>query len=405
MLSELLDEEELKNRKAAEKLENYHQRHQSLLILLLTLALIVFGRWANTFQIDEVARATGEVIAKSRIQVVQAVDGGVLKQLPVQEGDRVAAGQIVARLDATRIGAAVKEIEARLSALRAKAMRLRAEVTGKPQLTFSQNLLDNYPEQTEVEQALFNQRRAGLKEELRTLQVAVNLAKEELNLIRQLEQRGDTNRPEVIRAERTLNEAEAQRINRENRYLEEARTELAKVEDELAQNEQILTQRRNQLEDSTLTTPVAGIVKNIAITTVGGVLRSGEELMQIVPVDDELLIEAKVIPADIARLQPGLDASLRLDPFDYTIYGTVPAQVTYVSADTIKEQTQQGEEIYYRVHLQPKETNPVTTTIGREILLQPGMTVQVDIRTGERTLVDYLLKPLRKTLSEAFGER
>lgn len=404
MLSELLDEEELKNRKAAERLENYHRWHHSILISLLLLALTAAVMWANQFTIDEVAKAGGEVITRSRVQVIQVVDGGVLKELPVREGDYVNAGDVVARLDETRTQAAVKEIYARLLALQAKATRLRAEVTGADKLVFPKAVRTDLRDQADIELALFAQRKEGLQEELRTLQIAVDLAREELNLIRDLERRGDANRSEVIRTERALNEADAKRINRRNRFLEEARTDLAKVEDEMAQSEQVLAQRQQQLEDAVLTTPVAGIVKNIRVNTLGGVLRASDELMQIVPSDDELLIEAKVNPADIARITSGLPATIRLDPFDYTIYGTVPGEVFYVSADTLKEDTRQGEEIYYRVHVKP-QSNPATTTTGREVQLLPGMTAQVDIRTGERSLVDYLLKPIRKTLSESFGER
>ena len=156
--------------------------------------------------------------------------------------------------------------------------------------------------------------------------------------------------------------------------------------------------------DSSFIALVPGIVKNIRVTTVGGVLRAGEEIMQIIPVDDDLIIEAKVSPADIARVHEGLEATIRFDPFDYTIHGGVKGTVTYVSADTLKEDTPQGEEIYYRVHVSPTSL-PVTTTTGRELEIMPGMTAEIDIRTGDRALMDFLLKPLRKTLSESFGER
>ncbi|MFC7208674.1 HlyD family efflux transporter periplasmic adaptor subunit [Comamonas endophytica] len=152
------------------------------------------------------------------------------------------------------------------------------------------------------------------------------------------------------------------------------------------------------------TAVVPGIVKNIRVTTVGGVLRAGEELMQIVPVDDELMVEAKVSPADISRVVPGLEATLRFDTFDYTIFGGVKGRVAYVSADSLKEETSRGVDTYYRVRIEPSSL-PVTTTTGRTLEILPGMTAQVDIRTGERSLMDYLLKPLRKTMNESFGER
>ncbi len=388
---------------AALRLQSYHQRRFSPLLLALSLALLGFVLWAATFRIDEVARAGGEVIASSRVQLVQAVDGGVLAALHVEEGDPVSSGQILAELDKSRIAAAVGEIEARLSALKIRATRLRAEVTGADVLHFPDELLV-YLDLVDVERALFRQRRTGLRAEIGTLQTAVSLAREEVDLVKQLAKSGDVNRLEELRAAKALNDAESRLVNRRNQFLEESNAELTKVEDQIAQNEQVLMQRHQQLTDATIIAPLTGIIKNIRVTTVGGVLHAGEELLEIVPTEDKLILEAKVSPADIARVQQGLVATVRFDPFDYTIWGSVEAEVVYVSADTLKEQTNRGEEIFYRVRLAPK-SSPVTTTTGKELNILPGMTAQVDIRTGDRTLLNFLLKPLRKTLAESLGER
>lgn len=385
------------------RLQSYHRRNYSLVLWSILAAVTAFVLWGSYYRLDQVARASGEIIASSRVQVIQSVDGGVLAELNVREGDRVAPGQILASLDQTRFGASVKEIEARLSSLKAKATRLRAEVIQSDELVFSEELLA-YPEQIALERALFEQRRSGFAEEIRTLENAVALAREELQLVQQLSNSGDVNRSEIIRTEQALNDAESRLIVRKNDFFEEANTQLTAAEDEIAQNEQILTQRAQQLADSVFEAPVSGIVKNVAVTTVGGVLRSGEELMQIIPIEDELIVEAKVLPADIALVRPGLDATIRFDPFDYTIHGGAIGEVIYVSPDTLKEETSGREEIYYRVHVSMK-SSPVTTTTGRELEILPGMTAQVDIRTGDRTVMDYLLKPLRKTLTESLGER
>lgn len=397
-------DEEVRQQAYIEKLQNSHRGRQGWLLAALFVAVLVFAVWASFFHIDEVARASGEVIASSRVQIIQSVDGGVLEQLLVQEGDRVEPGQLLARLNQTRFGASVGEVEARLFALRAKVVRLRAEVTGATRLIFSDDLLARSAETARIEEALFRQRRQGLDEELRTLKVAVTLSQKEQRIVEQLYANGDASGTELLRVQRTLNEAEARLVNRRNNFLEEARVELAKAEDEIAQSEQTLTRRKQEQQDSVFTAVVPGIVKNIRVTTVGGVLRAGEELMQIVPVDDELMIEAKVSTADISRVVPGLDATIRFDTFDYTIFGGVKGQVVYVSADSLKEETNRGIDIYYRVRVKPSDS-PVTTTTGRTLEILPGMTAQVDIRTGERSLMDYLLKPLRKTLNESFGER
>jgi adhesin transport system membrane fusion protein len=375
----------------------------SLVLWVLVAALVAAVVWAKSYRVDQVVRATGTVISSSRVQVIQAVDGGVLLSLKVKEGDQVKQGQVLAVLDQTRVSASVRELDARLATLLAQAARLRAEVTDSPTIKYPSSV-ESFPEVVRVQNALFAQKRQSLKEELQTLSVAVKLAKEDADLVAKLAKTGDVSRSEVIRTERALNDAEAQLLNKKNKYYQDARIELAKIEDDSNQNDQVRTQRAQQLHDSVLKAPVAGIVKNVRVTTQGGVLKSGEELLQIVPVDDQLIVEAKVKPSDIALLKEGLSAGIRFDAFDYTVYGAVSGKVSYISADTLKEETKSGEQTYYRVHIVTTGV-PVKTRTGRTLDILPGMTAQVDLRTGDRTILEYLLKPLRKTLTESFGER
>lgn len=386
-----------------------YERHKiyssgySVVLWILVLGLVAAIAWASVYRIDEVTRGSGTVIASSRVQVIQAVDGGVLKLLKVREGDVVKQGEVLAVLDQTRFAAQVMELDSRLAALYGQAARLRAEVTGAAEINFPESV-KKFPELIAVQKALFTQKRQGLEEELRTLGVAVKLAREDAQLVAELAKAGDVSRSEVIKSERALNDAEAQLINRKNKYYQDARVELAKTEDDIGQNEQIRTPRAQQLADSVLKAPVDGIVKNVRMTTQGGVLRAGDELLQIVPLDDVLIVETKIRPADIALLKPELKATIRFDAFDYTIYGAASGKVAYVSADTIKEEGKTGELTYYRVHVSTS-AKPVVTSTGKTLDILPGMTAQVDIRTGDRTVLEYLLKPLRKTLTESFGER
>jgi adhesin transport system membrane fusion protein len=212
---------------------------------------------------------------------------------------------------------------------------------------------------------------------------------------------------ELLRARKALTEAESAVANRRNKYIQDASTELAKVREDYEQVEQQLRQKRQQVVNSIIRSPMSGVVKNVKFTTLGGVLRAGDELLQVVPVDDQMIVEAKVLPRDIALIRPGLPATIKFDAYDYTIFGIVDGEVTYVSADTMKDETQRSDShtaTYYRVHIKTTAPGPVTRT-GRHIEVLPGMTAQVDIKTGQRTLLMYLLKPVTKTLSEAFRER
>lgn len=416
MAVELFDDE-VADAARVHRLENYHRNRISAGLIWSIVALVLgFVIWAMYFHIDEVARAHGEVIASSRVQIIQTVDGGVLSELHVKEGDHVKAGQILARLDPTRVEAAAGEVDARIVGLRARIARLRAESTGQSTPRFPSDPGPALREQADIERALFLQRRQSLQEDITALQTAVNLANQKLNLVNGLERSGDVSTSERLNAQRDLNDARARLLGRRNKFLDDSRADLTKAEDELSQTLQQMAGRRQQVHDTVFTAMGPGIVKNVRVTTLGGVLRAGDEIMQIVPSDDALIIEAKVLPADIARVQVGLPATVRLDPFDYTIYGALQGEVIYVSADTLKENTQRGEEIYYRVHVRLKnhaedhsdrqeDGQFVRSTTGRQLDILPGMTSQLDIRTGDRTLMDFLLKPLRKTLSESFQER
>jgi len=376
---------------------------RSLILWTIIGGFFLFLAMASVVQIDQVTRGMGTVISSSRVQIIQSVDGGVLETLPVKEGDHVTKGQVLATLNQTRVAAAVKELDSKLAGLRAQAIRLRAEITDSRQLSFPSEITTGFPEQVRVQQSLFRQRLQSISEELRTLSEAARLARADARLVHQLAQTGDVSQSELIRVDRAVNEAEAQLNNRKNKYLQDAQAELAKAEDDIGQIQEQRTQRAQQLEDSVFRASVSGIIKNVRVTTLGGVLKGGEELMQIVPLDDELIVEVKIKPADIAQIRSGLSAHIRFDPFDYTIYGAASGAVAYVSADTLREDTKNGEQTYYRVHV--KTPMPVKTQSGHKLEILPGMTAQVDIRTGERSLLNYLLKPIRKTLSESMGER
>lgn len=378
------------------------ERHQ-IMFWSTVLALIAVPIWAATFSLEENAKATGEVIASRRVQNIESVDGGVLSELLVKEGDRVKAGQVLAVLDQTRVGATLAQVNARVFALKAKQARLRAEVTGAETIQFPLASDPEFVQMNAVERSLFIQRRQSLDQDLTSMRTGLMLAQRQLQFVTRLNQTGDASGMELVRAQQGVNDAEARLNARRNKFYEDARLELTTVENELAQASQEQLRRRQEKKDSVFRSSVNGIVKNVKTTTIGGVIAAGEELMQIVPLNDTLLIEAKVKPADIGRISKGLSASVRFDPYDYTIYGSVPGKVVYVSADTLKESSLQGETTYYRVHV-GIPANPVRTDAGRILEVLPGMTGQIFIKTGSQTLLDYILKPIKKTLSDSFRE-
>jgi adhesin transport system membrane fusion protein len=377
----------------------------SLLVWLLAVALGALVYWAHNSEVDESARGTGTVIASSRVQVIQAVDGGQLAELRVREGDRVREDDILARFDNTRTQAALVEIEAKRAALRANLARLKAEIDGGEPLFPVE--VKRFPALIQAQLDLLGDRRKALSAELRSMTDVAELAKDELAITERLVKTGDASQIELLRSKRAAMEAQATLANRSNKYVQDVSAEVAKVREELEQVEQQATQRRQQVTNIVIKAPMGGIVKNVRFTTLGGVLRAGEELLQIVPVEDQMIVEAKVLPKDIALIRPGLQATIKFDAYDYTIFGAVDGEVIYVSADTMRDESVRADlpgATYYRVHVRTTAPGPTTRT-GRKIEAIPGMTATVDIRTGRRTLLAYLLKPVTKTMSEAFRER
>jgi len=373
-----------------------------LLIWVSAFVIIGFLVWANWAELDQITRVSGQVIASSRNQVIQTLDGGVLDELLVREGSRVKKGQLLLRFDKTKVQAAYLESEARAAALKATVARLNAEVFGgEPEFPES---LQDYPKFVSNQKILFNRRRAAIQEEIEALQRSLDLVQAELEMNLPLLKNGDVSRAEVLKLQRQVAELKGQITNRRNKYQQDTQAELAKAQEDLAGVLQILAQRKEQLEFTEITSPMDGIVRNIRLTTRGGVARPGEEIMQIVPLDDDLIIEAKVRPADIAFIKPGLPATVKLDAYDYSIYGTLTGEVSYISADTLTEEVRGNQVPYYRVQIKALGNNLVGKNNER-IEILPGMTATVEIKTGSNTVLHFLTKPITKTLAESLGER
>ena len=368
-------------------------------MLGMLLAFVLWARWA---ELDQITRGSGQLIASSHTQVLQAVDGGILGTLRVREGDTVKRGQLLATLEAVKAEASFQETAARSAALRANIARLRAEVFGgAPQ--FDKDL-NAYPEFLNNQRTLFAKRQSAIREEVAALQSALDLARKELDMNLPLVKSGDVSQADLLRLQRQVADLQGQITNRSNKYMQDSQAEMAKAEEELAGVLQVQAQRKEQLDNTRLVAPVDGIVKNVRVTTLGAVLKPGEELLSIVPAGDDLVVEVKVKPADIAYLKQGLPATVKFDAWDYSIHGSFAGHVSYISADTLSEDTRQGEQTYYRVKVALEQPR-LYSHKGHPIDLQPGMTAQVDIKTGSQSVLQYLTKPITKTLSESMGER
>jgi adhesin transport system membrane fusion protein len=370
---------------------------------LMFLGLAVFLAWATLSDVDQTVRAQGQVVPLARTQVIQVADGGVLSRILVQEGQSVKAGQTLAVLERERSNAAFEEKRAHDAALALALVRARAEASGQAPQFGSQ--YKEYGDFIATQQALYEQKKRSLHEESAALQQSLDMAQEELRMNEDLFKTGDTSRVEVMRARRQVTELQGRLSATKNKYLQDARQEAAKLADELSSSRYRLEEQKSILDHTTLTAPVDGIVKYMKVTTIGGVLRAGDELMQISPTGGEMVVEVKVNPADIGQLHPGLPAFVKLDAFDYSVYGNLVGTLNYISSDTLTEQGANGQAATFyraRVRIDPQaQTNPRLAALA----LKPGMTATVDLRTASRTVLQYLAKPVFKAFSGAMNER
>lgn len=403
---------------------------------LLVLVLLVV--WAGYAKVDEVTRGEGRVITSSQLQVVQSFDGGVVEEILVREGDTVDAGQTLVRIDPTRFVSSLRENRAQYLALLAKAARLRALSEGKafvpppevaeetPALAAQElALYESSQAQLDGEIAIARQQVAQRNQELREVQARLtqaaqgyDLVSQELTVTRPLLRSGAVSEVELLRLERDVarlrgerDQASAQiarikssivEANRniedvELRYRNTARSEMA---DTVAKLRGLFEGSRalaDRVKHAEVKSPMHGTVKRLLINTVGGVVQPGKEVAEIVPLDDALLLEAKVKPQDIAFLRPGQDALVKFTAYDFAIYGGLDATVEQIGADTVIDDRGNA---FYIVRVRTKESS-----LGENLPIIPGMVAQVDVLTGKKTILSYLLKPVLRAKANALTER
>ncbi|MDE1463594.1 HlyD family type I secretion periplasmic adaptor subunit [Spartinivicinus poritis] len=406
-------------------------------VLVVVIVLLIWSAWAD---IDEVTRGSGKVIPSTHLQVVQNLEGGILKELYVAEGDMVKKGQSLMQLDDTRFASSFRESEVEYFSLLASIARLKAEINETP-LSFS-NELDKFPEYKKREREIYKSRLQSMESELsivkeqaeqvqqdlkstqaqkKRLERSKRLLKREYEMTKPLARQGVVSEVEMIQLEQRLNDLdgeletsslaipklessfkEAKQQEQEVRleFKEKAVAELKEAEVKLAQLKESRSSIEDQVQRTSVRSPVAGIVKKIDITTIGGVVQPGMNLVEIVPLEDTLLIEAKIRPKDIAFIRLGLKAVVKFTAYDFAIYGGLDGVVEHISADTIQDEE---DESYYLVRIRTDESN--LGSKEKPLPIIPGMLADVDIITGKKTVLDYLLKPILRAKQNALTER
>ncbi|CDZ76028.1 Type I secretion system membrane fusion protein PrsE [Legionella massiliensis] len=366
----------------------------------IALGLAVFLIWAWQFNLDEVSSGGGTVVPSSKEQLIQSLYGGVVTNIKVSEGDIVEKNQVLAQLDLTRAQSTVEESAARLRAAQASAARLNAEVNALP-LKFPPNVLKD-PDLVSHEMALYHSRQLNLNESVKGFKQALSLVHQELRMTEPLVAKGAASEVEVLRLKREFNDLQNKLNELRNQYLVQAREDLAKANAEAEAQLSVVRGKSDMVDRATFRTPMRGIVKELAVTTVGGVIPPNGKLMSIVPLDEQLVIEAHISPRDVAFIHPNQRATVKISAYDYTIYGGLEGRVTMISPDTIQDEVKR-DVYYYRVYVRT-DSNHLSHRNGEKLPIVPGMITTVDIHTGNKTILDYLLKPLNKA-KEATRER
>jgi adhesin transport system membrane fusion protein len=369
-----------------------------LTMWVLIAGLVVLTVWAAVTEIDQVKRAQGQVIASDRTQVIQAVDGGVLRQLLVQEGQEVKEGQLLASFEKTRVRAALDDTQGKVMALRITLARLRAEAYGQ-KLVFEPAMLP-YKALVENQTNLYNRRKTAFTEDIQALRKVLGVLQEENAMITKLEATGDVSQADILRSRRQMADLEAQITTRHNKFFQDAQAEMTKAQEDLNAQTEALNDRTQLLEQTDMHAPSPGLVKSIRVTTLGGVVRAGDIVMELLPTQSGLILETKVYPGDIAFIAVGQAANVKLDAFDSSIYGGFKGEVVYVSPDTLTEETQRGPQPYYRVHVKIGEKD-FDNEKAKRMDVRPGMTAQVDLVVAKRSILSYLVNPVSKVMSQA----
>lgn len=388
------------------------------MLLLLILAFFVSAvLWAHYAVVEEVTTGMGSVIPSGHVQIIQNLEGGILADLAVKEGQKVDKGQVLLKIDATSFDATRRENQVRRVALVSSIVRLAAEAEDKrlveslkgipakertKVIAFPEELTKEYKTLVMAEMALYRARTKSQKEQLGNLTRSLSLARQELAMKRPLEAKGIVSKVEILQLRRQINEIEGRIIEERNTFRTRAVQQLSEKRNDLARLQEMIVSAEDRVRRAVVRSPVRGTVKRINVTTIGGIIKPGMDIMEIVPLDDRLMVEVRIKPMDIAFISPGQMATVKVTAYDFSVYGGLDAKVEHISADTISDNTGRGEP-YYLVRVR---TDHNYISRGKnKLFIKAGMTATVDILTGSKTVLQYLVRPFVKARYGAMRER
>ena len=373
---------------ADEAIEYYSSTGGRKLLWAIVIFFIAIVVWASLAEIDQITRAQGKVIPAGHVQVVQNLEGGIVANINVKEGDVVEAGAGLLQLDDTQFAADLASGRLHCMEHRAQAARLKAETDQQP-FESPEFVMQRNPELVEQERQLYLKRKQQLDRKKKSL-------KQELNMLRPLVKSGAVSELEVLRVERQLQDVK-------DGFCSSAREELNEVLSEIARLKETNKALEDRVKRTRVRSPVRGIIKEMMVKTEGGVVKPGVKLVEIVPLDDTLLIEARVKPSDIGFLHIGQHATVKFTAYDFSIYGGLNGKIEHIGADTLTDNKANKNVSYYKIHVRTSKN--FLGSENKPLSLIPGMAANVDIKTGKKTVLQYLLKPVLKAKDRAFTER
>lgn len=371
------------------------------LFYLIVIFFFVALLWGALAMLDEVTVGLGKIVPSSQIQIIQNLEGGILTELSVHEGEVVKKDQVLVRLSDTKSTANYKEGRKRYLAFLASNARLFAQSNGHDKVAFPPEVLDEASDSVKIETKLFQSQMKSFDESISYLSKSYRLGNEELQKTKPLLAKGAASEVEIIRLERQVNDLKGQIEDKKNKFKADAQSEHNKNQLEIQGLEQSNIYSADQLTRTIIKSPVNGAVKKLHVVTLGGVIQPGMTIMEIVPIEDNLLIEARVKPNDIAFLKIGQEATVKVSAYDFSTYGGIKGILEQISADTMIDE--KSGESYFLIKVRTDKNYIVRDE--KHLPIIPGMTAEVDVLTGRKSVLSYLMKPLLKTKQNALRER